>query len=136
MTQIHIHGIALEDRRTLPVQRRHSRLDLDRRIAAAIGLDGSIDAKRLQADVNRKLDRALWLSSRTQRLWFAWRLTFPRLAAPGRAGWTPTVAALTVERLAQTLKFEDERLPLWSDAVHTRLATPVPIRSVEMSMIP
>jgi hypothetical protein len=97
MAQIHIDGIALEYRRTLPVE-RHGRLD--KRTAATIGLDGRIDAKRLQADVDRELDRALWLSPRTERLWFAWRLTLPRFTAPGRAGWTPAVAALTVERLA------------------------------------
>jgi hypothetical protein len=68
-------------------------------------------------------------------LWFARRLTFPRFAVPGRAGWTPAVAALTVERLAQALKLENQRFTLRSDAVGIRLAPPVPIRSIEVSMI-
>jgi hypothetical protein len=47
----------------------------------------------------------------------------------------PAVAALSVERLAQTLKFENQRLALRSDVVDIRLAAPVPIGSVEVSMI-
>ena len=47
----------------------------------------------------------------------------------------PAVAALTVKRLAQALKFKNQRLTLRSEAVDIRLATPVPIRSVEVSMI-
>jgi hypothetical protein len=133
MAQIHIDGIALKDRRTLPVERRHGRLN--QRIAAIFDLDGSLDAERLQTEVDRTLDGALRLSPGTERLWFAWRLTFPRFAAPGRAGRMPAAAALTVERLAQALKFENQRLTLRSDAATIRLATPAPIRSVEVSMI-
>jgi hypothetical protein len=47
----------------------------------------------------------------------------------------PAVAALSVERLAQTLKFENQRLTLRPDAVGIRLAAPVPARSVEVSMV-
>jgi hypothetical protein len=115
------------------VGRRHDRLNQG--IAAVLGLDGSIDAERLQPEIDRKLDGALWFPPRTRRLWFARRVTFPRFAAPGRARRIPAVAALTVERLAQALKFEDQRFTLRSDALDIRFATPVPIGSAGVSMI-
>jgi hypothetical protein len=117
----------------VPVEWRHARLNRGSDII--FGLGGSLDTERLQADIDRKFDGALWFSPRTGRLWFAWCLTFPRVAASGRARRLPAIAALTVERLAQTLKLENQRLTLRSDAVGIRLATPIPIRFVEMSMI-
>jgi hypothetical protein len=65
-------------------------------------------------------------------LWFARRLTFPRFAAPRRI---PVVAALAIERPTQALKFENQRFTLRSDAVGIRLATPVPVGFIEVSMI-
>jgi hypothetical protein len=117
----------------VPVERRHARLNQGSDII--FSLDGSLDAEWLQADIDRKFDGALWFSLRTKRLWFARRLTFPRFAAPGRARRMPAIAALTVECLAQTLKFENQRLTLRSDAVDIRLAIPVPIGSIDVSMI-
>jgi hypothetical protein len=117
----------------VPVEWRHARLNRGSDII--FGLGGSLDTERLQADIDRKFDGALWFSPRTERLRFAWRLTFPRFAARGRARRMPAVAALSVECLAQTLKFENQRLTLRPDAVGIRLAAPVPITSVEVSMI-
>jgi hypothetical protein len=132
VAQIHVDGIARKERGTWPVERRYSRFN---RGMAAVFLDGSLAAERLHPAINRKLDGALWFSPRTRRWWFARRLTFPSFAAPGRARRISVVTALAIERPAQTLKFENQRLTLWSDAVGIRLATPVPVRSVERSMI-
>jgi hypothetical protein len=68
-------------------------------------------------------------------LWFARRLTFPRFAAPRRTRRIPVVAALAIERPTQALKFENQRFTLRSDAVGIRLATPVPVGFIEMSMV-
>jgi hypothetical protein len=86
---------------------------------------GSFDAEGLEADIKRKLDGTLWFSPRTERLWFARRWPLPRFGAPGRAG--SDVAALSVERLAQTLKFENQRFALRPD--------PLGIGLVEVSLI-
>ena len=60
LVQIHKDGIARKDRWTLPMGRRHDRLNQG--AATIFGLDGSLDAERLQADINRTLDWALWFS--------------------------------------------------------------------------
>ncbi|MGB6238296.1 MAG: hypothetical protein WBG16_13175 [Bradyrhizobium sp.] len=68
---------------------------------ADFGLDGSLDAERLQAKINRQLDSALlspWTACLLLRFARGW--TFPCFAAPGWARRLPAVTAFTVKRLA------------------------------------
>ena len=113
--------------------RRHDRLNQG--IAAVFGLDGSLDAERLHPEINRKLDSALWFSPRHEAVVVcaAPDVSALRRARTGQA--IPAVAALAIERPTQALKFENQRFTLRSDAVGIRLATPVPVGFIEMSMI-
>jgi hypothetical protein len=94
-----------------------------------------LDAERLQANIDRKLDFAFWLSPRTEWLRFPRGLTFVHFGVPRRHMQMLAGAALSNERVTQALQFDNQRFPLRPDGVDVTPVAPVPLRFAGGSIV-